>query len=88
MSDKRLKPLLTPEVDAFFRKKLDLEPGPPTVTHDEVEAGARALREHRNVPGVGDPSPWEQATAVARQAYYDEACAVLAAAAKVRSGIA
>lgn len=40
---------------------------------------AQTLREARNLPGVGDPSPWANAVPAARGAYLREADALLAA---------
>lgn len=44
-----------------------------------LDAAARALRDYRNVPGVGDPSPWEDATDAARDTYVREASVTIEA---------
>ena len=51
----------------------------PDSPNELVEAAAKALREERNTPGVGDPSPWEHATPASRSAYCREARSALAA---------
>jgi hypothetical protein len=49
------------------------------ITEEILDACAQALRSCRNVPGVGDPGPWEQAPEATRGAYRGEALVVIGA---------